>query len=151
MEGVQVKVYIAAAWVRKEDARAARELIQADQSHLVTSRWIDRPDAGEANLAGYYGDQDHRGSDLGRSLAEQSIGDLHDIYEADAFILINGVARESEGKVVETGYALAFDLIPIGVGQPTNVFHYHPNFVWVESVEDAKKVLDGEYHWPNLR
>jgi hypothetical protein len=123
-----VKIYVAAPWKRKADARVAADTLEL-AGHVVTSRWID-----------YHGDTDDP-----EELASEAINDMEDIDEADVFLLLN--LEPSEGKAVETGIALVEGLEVIGVGQPSNVFHYLPDILWVDTLAEAIDVLAGRSNY----
>jgi len=119
-----MKVYIAAPWKRKLDAKLASHLLTA-AGHVVTSRWID-----------YHGDTTDP-----EELAIEAVNDMEDLDAADVLLLLN--LEKSEGKAVETGIALVEGLWILGVGQPSNVFHYLPEIQWVESMTEAISALAG--------
>jgi hypothetical protein len=117
-----MKVYIAAPWKRKAEARVAADRLR-DAGYTITSRWID-----------VHGDTTDP-----EQLEIEAGNDLEDIEAADYFVLLN--LEPSEGKAVETGIALIEDIPIIGVGKPSNVFHYLPEIVWVDTLTDAIDAL----------
>lgn len=134
-----MKVYIAAPWARKAEAREAAKLIQAE-GWVVTSSWLNEEDR-DYGPPGYYGATDWRGTDHAKDLAERALQDLKDITRSDLLLLLN--LEPSEGKTVETGVAIAEQMGIIVVGKPTNVFHYLPDVVIVHTVQEAINVFNG--------
>lgn len=106
------KIYVAAPWIHKETARAARDVL-VEGGFEVTSRWLDIHTDVQEN--------DPKKADY---LAEQAIHDVTDVNNADILILLN--ISKSEGKAVETGLALAWNKPVILVGERTNIFHWLP-------------------------
>ena len=120
-----MRVYVAAPWVRRNEAReAAYQLIEA--GHVVTCRWLTV----------------HGGDDRPERLRQEADNDLSDLLNSDIMLLLN--LEKSEGKAVETGFAIATGMDIIAVGQPSNVFHYLPEVIWVDSVDEAIRVLRDE-------
>lgn len=119
-----MNIYVAAPWKRKMNAALAADALTA-AGHVITSSWIDYP-----------GDTDDP-----EELAIEAVTDMQDIDDADVFVLLN--LEPSEGKAVETGIALVEGLHIIGVGQPSNVFHYLPEIIWVDTLAEAIDVLAG--------
>lgn len=128
-----MKIYVAAPWAAKDDARRAAELVLT-AGHEVVSSWIDEEDR-DYGPVGYYGDTDHRGTPHGTDLAERAVQDLDDLQKAEVFLLLN--TQKSEGKTVETGVAIWEGMPILAVGKPTNVFHYLDTITWFDTVEDA--------------
>ena len=118
-------VYVAAPWVRREEAiRAANEI--DDAGFNITSRWL----------------LFHGESSDPAVLAVEAQHDLHDVRYSHALVLLN--LEQSEGKAVETGIALALRRLGIVVGEPSNIFHHLPGVKCVATVVDAIKLLKGE-------
>ena len=122
-----MKVYIAAPWVRREEAKAVGERLVA-AGHEVTSRWFTH--VGDPN--------DSTGVAMDpQEVRRQAIEDIADVYRADALVVLN--LEKSEGKAVETGLALSQGLPIISVGKRSNIFQslaYE-----VESVDEALEML----------
>ncbi len=126
-------VYTAAPWVNRVAARELRTKLQA-QGHVVVSRWLDF--VGEASIPAEPGSRD------AKVLHAEAIHDFEDIDKADVLVVLNSTL--SEGKAVEQGYAMAFDMPIIAIGVPSNVFHYIDEiYTWVPDVEGALAVLAG--------
>lgn len=127
-------VYIAAPWVNKAEARAAKEQLEA-AGHTTTSRWID-----------YHPDVEEGHPDYEKMLTEQAIQDLDDLDRADTFVILN--LGKSEGKATELGYALAMRTVAVDVGfgampeiyligeKTINIFYHLPEVCQVGSVEE---------------
>ena len=117
-----MRIYIAAPWEhRKEAALAAIALRNA--GFTITSRWYDEPNNSILPMTAYH----------------EALQDLSDIGCAQTLLVLN--FAYSEGKAVETGYALHAGLAIIVVGERTNIFHYHPRVRLVSSLDAAIEVL----------
>jgi nucleoside 2-deoxyribosyltransferase len=123
-----VKVYLAAPWVRKQEAIAAGEQLRA-AGHEVTSRWF--------NHEGNPHDSTGITEDI-EQIRIQAREDINDVMSADALVVLN--LEMSEGKAVETGIALAYNLPVISVGGRSNIFQALG--VEVNSLDDAIQVLN---------
>lgn len=114
-----VKIYLAAPWVWRNEARRIAELLRRD-GFIITRNWWDK----EAAEDDYSQLQDH------------AILDIQAVRHADAVIVLN--LERSEGKAVETGVALT-DGIPIvivtGGQKRSNIFQ--TLCTEVETVADA--------------
>jgi nucleoside 2-deoxyribosyltransferase len=122
-----LRVYIAAPWVRRDEAKAVGERLIA-AGHEVTSRWFQHQ--GDPN--------DSTGSTLDQIEVRRQAGeDVIDVCRADALVVLN--LEKSEGKAVETGIAIANGIPVISVGKRSNIFQ---SLGWeVETVDDALLVL----------
>jgi nucleoside 2-deoxyribosyltransferase len=117
------RIYLAAPWVRRDEARAAGELIEA-AGHTITKKWWEHRDVPI--------DQ----ADRHLELEQQAIEDLEGVFRAQVFVLLN--LATSEGKAVETGLALAYGKPIILVGERSNLFHYLVNPAFrVPTIEEA--------------
>lgn len=119
-------VYIAAPFVHREIAKAAREYL-AGHGIGCTSRWLDSHAPGD---------------DMSNSvlMMNEALEDLYDINKADALVLLNypELARAGGGgKHVEFGYAVAMKIPVYVIGKRTTVFHFLPNITVVPSLDDA--------------
>jgi nucleoside 2-deoxyribosyltransferase len=114
-------IYLAGPWARREEVRAARDKFTAAGVN-VKARWIDLSPTPE----------DEKNPVV---LTGEAINDLEDLDNADAVVVLN--LEKSEGKAVETGYALAAGVPVIIIGERTNVFHYLPEVSIVETIEEA--------------
>ena len=113
------RVYVAGPWARRHTAKIVAAQVRA--GHWVTSRWHDL--------------------DAGLLPADdvEAAHDVKDIWAADTLLLLN--LEKSEGKAVETGLALAWNLRIIVVGERSNVFHHLPHIILVDSVAAALALL----------
>lgn len=121
-------IYLAAPWVNKAEARAAKKQLEA-AGHTVTSRWIEfHPDV-QPEDPGYE-----------KMLREQAEQDLGDLAGSSTFIILN--LGKSEGKATELGYAISMNDMHDQpeiylVGEKTiNIFYHLPEVVQVGSVEE---------------
>ena len=120
---MQLLIYVAAPWKRKDEAREAKCILEKE-GFIVTSRWID-----------LHGDVDKMDPSTRAYIEEQSIHDVEDVYDADVLVLLN--LEKSEGKACETGMALAEGIPVILVGERTNIFHWLPVIVQVDNLQGA--------------
>jgi len=110
-----MKVYVAAPWEHKIDAGFVAAGLR-DQGFELTSRWID-----------FHGD-----SEDPEILAREAQNDLDDIEAADVLVVLN-ICR-SEGKAVETGFALHANKPVIVAGKRSTIFHHLPRIHHVPSL-----------------
>jgi nucleoside 2-deoxyribosyltransferase len=116
-------VYIACPWVRKSDAIEAGQKFK-DAGFHVTSRWFDHQ--GDPN--------DSAGVSVSDEvIKQQAIEDLQDVLDADVIVVLN--LQKSEGKAVETGFALAHGIPLVTVGSRSNIFQVLGTMV--SSIEEA--------------
>jgi len=122
-----MKVYIAAPYPCKEDARLVRTFLETHGINC-TSQWIDEED--------------------GEDSAERAQKDLDDVNEAHVFIALNFLEWEQRGtggRHVEFGYAIGTMPI-ILIGKRSNVFHHLPEIKVVEKIQDALVYLKAIEH-----
>lgn len=124
-----MRVYIAAPWVCRDQAREAGEKFKAAGVE-ITEEWWNHENV-EQKFDG--SDESH----IKNELKSQALKDVMGVFAADRFILLN--IQKSEGKAVEQGMALAWSIPIIAVGNfGSNVFHYLDNqYKFVGSVEEA--------------
>lgn len=131
------KVYVACPWHDRDLAKeAARKLEEA--GHVISHNWWD------------YDNGDQVDSDYHKRCAKD---DLNAVMESDVLFLMNLQERgkETSGKAVETGLALALNYIhgPKFIkifmqGVKTNVFHCLDDFEYVSGVEEViEKLMEG--------
>lgn len=119
-----MKVYIAAPWGNKSEAKRAADLFEA-AGHTITKKWWEHPE-----VPGYLvNDEDNA------ELDEQAEQDMWGVIDAQVFVLLN--LGKSEGKAVETGFAIMGKGKLFLVGKRSNLFHYLPYWTIVSSVEEA--------------
>ena len=125
-----MKVYVAAPWVRKQDAIAAAGRLRG-AGITVTSQWFDH--GGDPN--------DSTGESVpDAEIRDQAIQDYNDVARADYVMVLN--LEKSEGKAVETGFAIAMNKPFICVGPRSNIFQVLGAGMF-QSVEDAVAYLKG--------
>lgn len=143
-----MRIYVAAPWTHKLEARVLADVLEA-AGHTLTKKWWEHRE-----VPGYLRrDITQEAHD---ELTVQALEDLQGVADADAFILLN--LEKSEGKAVETGvaltaYTLRLSLADLGIegegptrfiliGGKSNLFHYLP--VWEEytNVESMLIALD---------
>jgi hypothetical protein len=123
-----MRVYIAAPWIAKDQARDAAAAFEAE-GHEITKKWWEHRE-----VPGYLTtDADNR------ELEQQAEEDIQGVITADAFVLLN--LSKSEGKAVETGFALGHCRKHILVGEKSNLFHYLSDWKQVGTVGEAVEAL----------
>ena len=101
-----MKVYIAAPWELREEAKALGDRLTAADIE-ITARWLTEPD--------------------GQSEVDAAAIDLVDIDRSSAIVLLNPAGWEVKGtggRHFECGYAYARDLPIFILGTRSNVFHH---------------------------
>jgi hypothetical protein len=132
MGGDELKIYIAAPWEWRSQAKLEAEKFIAE-GHEITHAWWDNeiPDLEPEKMV------------------EQALKDFMGVGTADIFVLMNMQPRghETSGKAVETGIAIlalraqGFPLIYAIGERYTNIFHYLPEVEWRESIEEILNEL----------
>lgn len=114
-----VKIYLAAPWVHKENAKAVRDQFVAAGIE-VTSRWLD-----------FHGQS---GAEWDPEVLErEAVNDLEDICAADGMVILHSAV--SEGKSFEQGFFLGASkllgknnkmivVLAEDFGRSHNIFHY---------------------------
>lgn len=119
-----MRVYVASPWKFKDDARVVAVQLR-DIGYTVTSVWHD----------------DHPDTQDPVELAREAQTDFMGVVSADVLLVLN---REhvSEGKAVEQGIAIGFQVPIIAVGsRRQNVFQYLPVVTLVPTLEAAIEEL----------
>jgi nucleoside 2-deoxyribosyltransferase len=117
------KVYLAAPWTHRPDARAAAAVLER-AGHTITERWWDCESLPATD------------ADLGR----YAQADMDGVLAADVLVLLN--LAKSEGKAVEQGIALQRGIPIIAIGADrTNVFQHLPAYRWVNSLREAIEAI----------
>lgn len=126
-----MKVYIAAPWVDKAMMEIYAQPLEA-AGHVITHKWWDVEGAAEGDspeVLAYH-----------RKNAEL---DYQGVKDAKLLILVN--SSKSEGKAVEQGIAISDRKPIIAIGKrgetSKNVFHYLPNYIWVDTLDKALDVI----------
>lgn len=120
-----MRIYLAAPYAAREQVRGYRDELHRI-GFKVTSSWLDEDHDIAPGTVGAATDLDDA------TVAMHAEDDLHDIREADLFVMLtaaaadtNGATSTSGGRHVETGYAIGHlgTTRVIVVGEPENVFH----------------------------
>jgi len=125
-----LKVYVAAASYRQREARNVYRRL-ARHGLEVTGTWVFKRSLGEVD-----------------TFPTEAARDLIQIQEADLVLTLteNPRARRPKyttgGRHVECGYALGKGKPLVVVGPKENVFHYLPNVVQFDIIEDAVVYLE---------
>ena len=128
-KGVGLRIYIAAPWVRRFEAIEQAQVLK-EAGHRITSRWFEHEGDPVDNTGGKLDPVEVR---------RQALEDLDDVRESDVVVVLN--FERSEGKAVETGYALAHHIPVVQVGPRGSIFACLCKEV--ETVEEALEVLRG--------
>lgn len=124
------KIYVAGPWDSRLLAREAAEKFEG-AGFEITHPWWENDNIPKDDL------ERHK---------ECANNDAQAVYRADVLFLMNLQERgeETSGKAVETGIALAMKKRILAMGiRNTNIFHYMDEFEWVNSVEEAIKLIKG--------
>src|SRR2546430_1117245 len=128
---MSLKIYIAAPWKSKDQMASIATSVEA-LGHVITKKWWTVEDTKES---------DPQGPAI---LMQQAADDLEGVRNADLVLVIN--STKSEGKAFEQGAAIALGKPILIVGKRVefsqNVFHYLPSYYWVNTIEDALKMLE---------
>ena len=117
-----MRIYLAAPWARRDDARAAKAQFQT-AGFTVVSTWTEQQDTENP---------------LQMSLNAQS--DEQQLLSAEAIVLLN--LCKSEGKATEWGIARQAGKLCVLVGpQEGNIFYHLPGVVQFDSVDEAIQYL----------
>lgn len=124
-----MKLYIAAPWANRADMPEIASAFESIGCQITTKWW-------EVNEGESPSDE---------FLQQCAYSDIAGVIVADAVVVIN--SSKSEGKAVEQGVAIAHFKPIVIVGKrgehTSNVFHYLPNYCWVETVQDAVTKFKG--------
>ncbi len=132
MNGEPVKIYLAAPWVAKEQAKQVAAQLEAE-GFVLTSRWINHHSVAVGKT------YDEQMRDHGDIMREQAIEDVLDIYAADVFVILN--LEKSEGKATELGIAFTLGLPIALIGERSrNIFYYLPQ---VQQFDNLEQFIEG--------
>ena len=122
-----MKLYLAAPWSMRFRMPAMAARFEA-AGHTITATWWLAEETADVV-----------------ALRQSAFRDAEAVQQAEALVLLNTQirGRETSGKAVETGMALAWRKPVVLIGTPSNIFHALPSVVVVASVEDALHVLAG--------
>lgn len=130
-----MRIYLAGPWAHRADMPAIAEKFKA-AGHEITWEWWETPDIPE-------------GANKDAELRAQALNDKRGVETAQLLVLIN--SAKSEGKATEQGLAIAARKLIIAVGKlgdgtAKNVFHYLPNYHWVDTVDEAVNKIE-QVNW----
>lgn len=103
-----MRVYIAAPFIQREAAKAARYLIQK-KGHVSIARWIDTH-LEEGDLL------------TPETKAQEALEDIQDILQSDAVLILDDFPC-SMGRHFEMGFAYGMGIPIYVVGRPWHIFH----------------------------
>ena len=124
---MSLRIYVAAPWSNRDvAATVARQL--RDKGHVITHDWWS-----------YEGEATNGMDPDDKFMKQCADDDYRAVRTADLLLLLNlqDRGKETSGKAVETGLALAWGIPIIMVGSKTNVFHYLPDIYKASSIENA--------------
>jgi Domain of unknown function (DUF5664)/Nucleoside 2-deoxyribosyltransferase len=120
-----MKIYIAARYSRKMDARVLSETLRL-YGYGITSTWIEEPESPNVQLSEV----------SSATLTNYAERDIEEINAADVFLLLSDPSTEAHprgGKHVEFGYAYAKGKRCIVYGPTENIFHMLPDITVVST------------------
>ncbi len=124
-----MNIYLAGPWVHRGDMLGIASSIES-LGHSITWKWWETEEVKE-------------GTGRDDFLKGQALSDLNGVRSADLVVVIN--SAKSEGKSFEQGVAIALGKPIIIVGNrgtvSANVFHYLPQFRWVETIDGMLETL----------
>ena len=126
-----MKLYLAAPWVDRDKMEAIAQRFEA-HGHKITCKWWATEEVLE-------------GLGANGALKIQAMNDKTGVENCDLLVVFN--TSKSEGKAVEQGLAIAMNkpilaIGKLGDGTAKNVFHYLPNYRWVDDVDGALRELE---------
>lgn len=129
-----MRVYLANQFSKKQEtAKFAEELRK--EGFIITSTWLNEPDADANDSMKSYGDQ---------YLAVAAKVDVYDISSADAFVIFTVDPDEMTkrgGRHVETGMAMAMGKKVIVCGPRENIFHHLPEVIVCKNLGEVVYAL----------
>lgn len=129
-----MKIYIAAPWKDRTEIALLGTRLEAS-GNTITHAWWDTEDFKEEN-----GETEQ--------LKQCALDDINGVRTSDLVLVIN--SAKSEGKAFEQGVAISYGKPIIIVGKrgehSNNVFHYLPQYQWLETIEEAMKAI-GLINW----
>jgi nucleoside 2-deoxyribosyltransferase len=132
---MEVTVYLAAPWIKREEARSVRDQLVA-AGFKVNSRWLGMPEQ----------PPDYAEGKPSEGLSTRAKQDVEDVLAADVTLVLN--LEKSEGKAVETGLAIAWGKLVIVVGKRTNIFHWFRDVVMTPDLLSAIAFIN---HWKRAK
>jgi nucleoside 2-deoxyribosyltransferase len=126
-------IYIASRWGRRDEALSYAEALERC-GYTVTSTWIHQP------VSEMY-DNDSNES------ARGALKDLKEIRNSDALVYLSedgGNPWGRGGRHVEFGYAVALSKRVMIVGPLENLFHFLPEVLQFDTIDDLFQYLKEE-------
>ena len=136
-----MRIYVAASYPRKAEARRIANRLTELGHIIVTSRWVHEDE-------GY--DKDERGeteAELYERLSEAAVRDIEDIKKADYLVCLTDGEKQLThgGRHSELGMALELGKGVAIIGPRESVFHYHPDVKVYVDEGDFWYDMDPEY------
>lgn len=117
-----MRIYVAAPWVHRATAKEVAIVLRGE-GHFVQSVWHD----------------DHQDTTDPTVLAHEAQVDFMGVISSDYVLVLN--IEKSEGKAVEQGIAIGFNIPIMVVGAQSNIFHHLPVVTMVPSLDEALPAL----------
>lgn len=142
-----MKIYLCAAYERRNEMQGVAECLQAMFKHDITSSWVrTRPNKSGNLLSGLGAVDFAENTDYCGHFALQ---DLEDIRQADTIVAFTDGEKARGGRHVEFGYAAALGHRLILVGPRETLFHTLPYVEWFPSWPSLVMAMaDENYEWP---
>ncbi len=129
-----MKIYLASKYTRYPEMQGYRAILE-QHGHVVTSRWIN-------------GNHEHTDVNADAERSRFAEEDMDDLAEADVVLWFSEPekieGRNRGGRHVEFGAALAFGMPIVVIGRKENVFHYLPEVVHRDNLQEAIEYLEVE-------
>lgn len=133
-----MKIYVAASYPRKADARKVAEILAKAGHIIIAARWIYEDEG--------YDSDTHRGETKKRQydrLSNAAIRDIEDVKSCDTLVCLTDgeVQLTHGGRHSELGMALLLEKDVFIVGPREQVFHYHPRVRHYNELNDLLQLL----------
>ncbi len=135
-----MKIYVAASYPRKKEAKAITKRLKELGHIIVTSRWVDEDE-------GYTSDFNRHETpkEMCERMAGAAVRDIEDIKACEMLVCLTGDNLSRGGRHGELGMALVLNKKVTIIGPAECVFHYHPDVKVYEDEADFWYDIDPEY------
>jgi hypothetical protein len=133
-----MKIYVAASYPRKEDAKLVAEELKRAGHILIAARWLYEDEGYDSDL-----NRDETEEQKCERLAGAAVRDIEDVKECDVLVCLTDGENQLThgGRHSEFGMALLLGKKAILVGPLEQVFHYHPAVIHYDTVEKMLEAM----------